>query len=326
VLALQPWLLWQCKDGAGSSKPMHKQRTKDAKNYADRDQLDRIFTSSTSCIGVPREKRDEDDSGERCVTTHRMVARKRQVDIGKARPEYISYVRSVPPDRRTPTRPQTPDPTASVSKRQFDRQLSEWRRRLHEYDESTDGAADPSSVGTEDPVVQASFTREAVGVSNSTSSENISLISQQGAALDCAWPANQAQRHSPGLTDACILNLQAAGPSRGPQREELPVLEYYQSSLHLGCSWKSSPMKVLVPCLMEDAHIFWQLRPQASEGSASNPITQEAETCDAEPKRLPVYAWGLQSAISTEGSSFPRYADGESSSVVGAGTYIRLSM
>lgn len=62
----------------------------------------------------------------------------RQIMIGKARPEYRRYVVDVPPEQREPAQPSTPDPRARVSKRQFDRALSEWRRRLHEFD-STPG-------------------------------------------------------------------------------------------------------------------------------------------------------------------------------------------
>lgn len=69
------------------------------------------------------------------VTARRALARQRQIDIGKARPEYLRYVKEVSKERRLPSQPQTPDPHASVSKRQFDRQLSEWRRLLHEYDD-----------------------------------------------------------------------------------------------------------------------------------------------------------------------------------------------
>jgi hypothetical protein len=66
----------------------------------------------------------------------RAAARQKQVEIGKTRPEYLRYIQCVPKERRTASRPQTPDPKApSISKRQFDRQLSEWRRRLHEYDD-----------------------------------------------------------------------------------------------------------------------------------------------------------------------------------------------
>eukprot|EP00930_Biecheleria_cincta_P046052 TRINITY_DN31761_c0_g1_i1.p1 TRINITY_DN31761_c0_g1~~TRINITY_DN31761_c0_g1_i1.p1 ORF type:complete len:232 (-),score=41.42 TRINITY_DN31761_c0_g1_i1:171-830(-) len=69
------------------------------------------------------------------VTDRRAAARQRQLLIGKARPEYLRYIQCVPKDERTPSCPQTPDPHACVSKRQFDRQLSEWRRLLHEYDD-----------------------------------------------------------------------------------------------------------------------------------------------------------------------------------------------
>lgn len=58
----------------------------------------------------------------------------KQLQIGKARPEYQRYIREVPPHRRTSSHPLTPDPRAHVSKRQFDRALGEWRRRLHEFD------------------------------------------------------------------------------------------------------------------------------------------------------------------------------------------------
>jgi len=74
-------------------------------------------------------------SGTLQVTDRRVAARQRQVDIGKARPEYLRYLQCVPKEQRTPTCPRTPDPLACVSKRQFDRQLSGWRRQLHEYDD-----------------------------------------------------------------------------------------------------------------------------------------------------------------------------------------------
>lgn len=89
------------------------------------------------------------------VSAKRVAGRQRQVDIGKARPEYIRYVQAVPKECRTPTRPRTPDPTARVSKRQFDRQLSEWRRLLHEYD-------DPSAP-PEDELVLAESARTGEG-------------------------------------------------------------------------------------------------------------------------------------------------------------------
>jgi len=81
------------------------------------------------------EDADENSSSSKSVTARRAAARQRQVDIGKARIEYVRYIAFVPKEHRTPTRPRTPDISARVSKRQFDRQLSEWRRLLHEYDD-----------------------------------------------------------------------------------------------------------------------------------------------------------------------------------------------
>eukprot|EP00973_Karenia_brevis_P008747 1182013-Karenia_brevis.AAC.1 len=58
--------------------------------------------------------------------------RQRQLDIGKAQPEYVNYLQLVPRNSRSSSQPSTPDPRLRSSKRQFDRQLSEWRRKLHE--------------------------------------------------------------------------------------------------------------------------------------------------------------------------------------------------
>jgi len=66
--------------------------------------------------------------------SRREAARIKQIQIGKARPEYQRYIREVQPSRRHSSQPGTPDPRARVSKRQFDRALGDWRRRLHEFD------------------------------------------------------------------------------------------------------------------------------------------------------------------------------------------------
>merc|ERR1719183_1127992 len=76
----------------------------------------------------------EDYDEDCCAWSRREAARLKQIQIGKARPEYQRYVREVMPSKRTPSQPSTPDPRARVSKRQFDRALGEWRRRLHEFD------------------------------------------------------------------------------------------------------------------------------------------------------------------------------------------------
>jgi len=72
------------------------------------------------------------DSDE--IWSRRVVARQRQINIGKNRPEYKRYVQQVAIDDRTIDQPQTPDFRARISKRQFDRELGVWRRQLHEFD------------------------------------------------------------------------------------------------------------------------------------------------------------------------------------------------
>lgn len=77
---------------------------------------------------------DYDEDADGCAWSRREAARIKQIQIGKARPEYQRYLREVPHNRRNSSQPTTPDPRARVSKRQFDRALGDWRRRLHEFD------------------------------------------------------------------------------------------------------------------------------------------------------------------------------------------------
>lgn len=87
---------------------------------------------------------DDDPAWQR-----REVARNRQIQIGKARPEYRRYLSEMPKANRSPSQPLTPDPRARVSKRQFDRALGEWRRRLHDYDSSPWHNSSGSGSGSE---------------------------------------------------------------------------------------------------------------------------------------------------------------------------------
>lgn len=74
------------------------------------------------------------DSDE--VWSRRVIARQRQINIGKNRPEYKRYIQQVTMEQRTLDHPRTPDFKARISKRQFDRELGIWRRQLHEFDAS----------------------------------------------------------------------------------------------------------------------------------------------------------------------------------------------
>jgi len=77
---------------------------------------------------------DDEADGDDNAWGRREAARMKQIQIGKARPEYQRYLREVPPSQRRLDQPSTPDPSARVSKRQFDRALADWRRLLHDYD------------------------------------------------------------------------------------------------------------------------------------------------------------------------------------------------
>eukprot|EP00927_Polykrikos_kofoidii_P080085 TRINITY_DN76955_c0_g1_i1.p1 TRINITY_DN76955_c0_g1~~TRINITY_DN76955_c0_g1_i1.p1 ORF type:complete len:608 (-),score=45.34 TRINITY_DN76955_c0_g1_i1:860-2683(-) len=72
--------------------------------------------------------------GSENVWSRRILTRQRQIDIGKARPEYSKFRQLVPRRDLSSGRPVTPDPSMRISKRAFDRELSTWRRRLHAFD------------------------------------------------------------------------------------------------------------------------------------------------------------------------------------------------
>lgn len=64
----------------------------------------------------------------------RIQQRKKQIEFGKNTEGYKNYIQMIPFNRRTIEEPMTPDPESEISKRCFDRQLKEWRKKLHNYD------------------------------------------------------------------------------------------------------------------------------------------------------------------------------------------------
>ncbi|EER13774.1 hypothetical protein Pmar_PMAR000934 [Perkinsus marinus ATCC 50983] len=62
----------------------------------------------------------------------RAEQRARQIEIGKMTDNYLAYRASVTPRKRNPAvDPITPDPNERVSKRAFDADLKQWRKKLH---------------------------------------------------------------------------------------------------------------------------------------------------------------------------------------------------
>lgn len=93
---------------------------------------------ATTSVDAPREiPEDAGDptSDEEEVWSRRAAARRKQIQIGKSRPEYLCYISEVNKEDRLPTHPRTPSPTLRIPKRQFDRKLSKWRQQLHEFDQ-----------------------------------------------------------------------------------------------------------------------------------------------------------------------------------------------
>lgn len=160
--------------------------------------------------GCPVSMDDEDEeasSKSNVVSDRRAAARKRQIEIGKGRPEYARYLFFVPKDRRTPTRPRTPDPAARVSKRQFDRQLSEWRRLLHEYDDP-DAPAEDDSGGAE------GASRPSQGMSSRVPRvlpPSVALLSDyRQLTQNSGWPSMYAHRSPEVSIEACLSDASSS--------------------------------------------------------------------------------------------------------------------
>lgn len=76
----------------------------------------------------------------------RLVARRKQLAIGKKTDEYQRYAAEVPREQRQSYHPQTPDPAKRMSKRRWDGKVKQWRRMLHRFDDKFD--ADTSGTNT----------------------------------------------------------------------------------------------------------------------------------------------------------------------------------
>jgi|Transcript_85811 hypothetical protein len=177
--------------------------------------------NSNLLAGMATSEEDEDFSGRSVasadVAARRTAARTRQVDIGKARPEYERYLASIPKERRTPTRPRTPDPAAPLSKRQFDRQLSEWRRLLHEYDDPSD----PPDTSGSPTTATASSAHALASSSASTLLPDYEQVSQAVPA----WPSSSlSSRNSeaPPLGPRAVQNYNTANNGVGLSERSYP--------------------------------------------------------------------------------------------------------
>jgi len=113
----------------------------------------------------------QEEEDTEAVWVRREAARMRQIAIGKARPEYRRYLAEVPVNLREPVHPSTPNPKDRVSKRQFDRALGDWRRRLHEFDAELgfDDTRPPSSDGPVQPGAMSRTPTQTSGLGGESS-------------------------------------------------------------------------------------------------------------------------------------------------------------
>lgn len=154
--------------------------------------------------GSGAEQLEEDVAVSEECWPRRAVARLRQIKIGKSRPEYQWYDRAIPVPQRLPHHPATPDPHARISKRSFDRQLSQWRRSLHDFDASRLPENEPST---------SSYSRhlQQVGGLSPDGMEFIRADSHANSALFSGTMPSQSPLGPP-----CNRTLCLAGMLRSP--------------------------------------------------------------------------------------------------------------
>lgn len=114
-------------------------------------------------------KRDERPSGGADDDPKRVESRLRQVDKGKSTAGYDRYRLLRRKEDRLYGEPQTPDAHQALPKRQWDANLSQWRRDVHKYDLHRDPKADLADVKR-----QAVERRLAAGRGNANNTEDAS--------------------------------------------------------------------------------------------------------------------------------------------------------
>ncbi|KAF4664026.1 hypothetical protein FOL47_005336 [Perkinsus chesapeaki] len=73
----------------------------------------------------------------------RAEQRSKQIEIGKMTENYLAYRAAVTPSKRNPAvDPVTPNPKERISKRAFDAELKQWRKRLHSVEIPQDEGED----------------------------------------------------------------------------------------------------------------------------------------------------------------------------------------
>eukprot|EP00930_Biecheleria_cincta_P014851 TRINITY_DN125_c0_g2_i1.p1 TRINITY_DN125_c0_g2~~TRINITY_DN125_c0_g2_i1.p1 ORF type:complete len:516 (+),score=95.39 TRINITY_DN125_c0_g2_i1:73-1548(+) len=187
-----------------------------------------MYKAASAAHEAGAERADqEDDVAEDSEATwaRREAARMRQIMIGKARPEYRRYIQEVPLEQRDLAQPSTPNPKDRVSKRQFDRALGDWRRRLHEFDTemSCSTAEGGDSSGSVSPSILQSASSPPNGFdAQSTSSsrrrhqggspgDGVAIGSQAAATLEQV-PSPLAPAPSPASAAAQVPPLPCGQP------------------------------------------------------------------------------------------------------------------
>eukprot|EP01084_Bolivina_argentea_P160333 279225_1 len=66
---------------------------------------------------------------------HRITQRMRQVDIGKATPEYKNYISLIPKHKRQYNHPKTPNARRKMPNKWWKKAVNDWRKLLHQFDD-----------------------------------------------------------------------------------------------------------------------------------------------------------------------------------------------
>lgn len=158
---------------------------------------------------------DDEDVGrtDDAAWPRREAARLRQIGIGKARPEYRKYICDVPVEMREPDHPRTPDYRArDVSKRQFDRALGDWRRKLHELAASRENV----DAGSDSRGSVSESSKVGKGKRSSSSKTSVASKSNTSEPVDGQWREK---------SDGTILSIPQQMPHVQQSQHNQPVSE-----------------------------------------------------------------------------------------------------
>ncbi|KAK7110248.1 hypothetical protein V1264_014157 [Littorina saxatilis] len=192
------------------------------------DEVDEAFVDGDDGSSGGSAQLDElEESPFKPLTKQQLARRQKDVDYGKSTSGYSNYLEQIKKEERSKKCPQTPDKTASHSRRKWDSLVHKWRKDLHNFDNpcednshaSKDNTPNKESlrengaeIRTPSPSKQSlpasivSTPSDQGYATTPDSKANLSFEQTNGATL---LPGEDVDHHFPPLTTAADANIPA---------------------------------------------------------------------------------------------------------------------